>query len=57
MLPQKYVMLGFELSELGDKSLILKFKNKVIFVFGGGINIREDLVGKLCESHLKSFQL
>jgi hypothetical protein len=52
VLPQRYVMLGFKLFELGEESLVIKYKNNILFVLGGGLDTREDFLGKLCEAHL-----
>jgi hypothetical protein len=51
-LPQKYVNLGFELSEVG-KSLTLRCQDNLVFIFFSGIDAREDFVGRLCDCYLK----
>ena len=53
MLPKKYIELGFDLSEFGEKSLILKYKSKIIFVFGGYLAVQNDFIPKLCDYYLK----
>ena len=53
MLPKKYIELGFELSKFGEKSLILKYNNNIIFIFGSYLDVRDDYVSKLCDYYLK----
>ena len=51
-LPEKYVDLGFELSKVGEKSLALKCRNNLIFIFVSGIDAREGFVSRLCDCYL-----
>jgi hypothetical protein len=53
VLPQKYVDLGFELSEVGEKSVALRCRNNLVFVFVSGIDAGDGFVSRLCDWYLK----
>jgi len=52
-LPERYAEMGYELSQVGDKSLALRFEGNLIILFSG-IEAGEGFVSRLCECHLKS---
>jgi hypothetical protein len=53
VLSQKYADLGFKMSKFGKESLALRCQDKVVFVFGSDMDIRDDFVSRLCDCHLK----
>lgn len=57
MLPQKYVEMGFELTKFGEKSLFLKYRSKVIFLFDSYLDIRDNVIPKLCDYYLSAMKL
>jgi hypothetical protein len=54
MLTNKYKDLGFELSRLNGLQ-VLKFRNRIFFILGENVHIRNVLVQKLCDTYLNSF--
>ncbi len=42
------------MSHFGEKSLALRRQDKIVFVFGSGLDLRDDFIVRLCDSHLKS---
>jgi hypothetical protein len=54
-LPQKYTELGFHISSFGMKSMALKHQGRTVFVFGSALDLRDDFIGRLCDSYLKIF--
>ena len=52
-LPQKYVDLGFEVSKVGEKSVALRCRDSLVFVFVSDIDARKGFVSRLCDCHLK----
>jgi hypothetical protein len=57
LLPAKYFELGFEVAKIGDKSLLLTYNKKTVFMFGSYLDVREDFVIKLCDHYLSDRQL
>jgi hypothetical protein len=56
MLPEKYVGLGFELSKLEEKPLILKYRGNPVFIFSSCLDIQDIFLAKLCEYYLISIK-
>jgi hypothetical protein len=52
-LPQKYIDLGFSVGKFGKYSFALRCDNQVIFIFGSGLDLNDEFVGRLCDCHLQ----
>lgn len=53
MVPEKYAELGFEITEFGAKSKVLRFHHKPIFVFNSNANIDSKFLTHICDTYLK----
>ena len=53
MVPKKYAELGFEITEFGAKSKVLRFDKKPIFVFNANSNDDARLLTHICDTYLK----
>lgn len=52
-LPEEYVQIGFNISRLGEQSLVLKHHNRAIFVFGSDLDLKDDFIDRLCDSYIR----
>jgi hypothetical protein len=53
MVTQKYTDLGFDITEFGAKSKVLRFEQKPIFVFNACTNLDAVFLAHICETYLK----
>ena len=52
-LSQNYIDLGFRLSDVGGKTVSLRYQDNLVFTFVSDIDAREGFVSRLCDYHLK----
>ncbi len=53
MIPEKYANLGFELTNFGKNSKVLRFAQKPVFVFNSKADIDVKFLTHICETYLK----
>jgi hypothetical protein len=53
-LGDKYHNLGFELSKEDDTSLILKYKGTIICIIGSQLNLKDEMLIRICDSYLEN---
>lgn len=53
----QYESQGFTISKFNEKSWVLTFKDKPVFLFGSNLLIRSDFVDKLCQAFLEMHRL
>jgi hypothetical protein len=53
MVPEKYADLGFEITDFGANSRVLRFDRRPIFVFNANNGIDLKLLTHICDTYLK----
>ena len=54
MLTKEYIDLGFQLSKL-EGLHVLEYRNRIFFIIGDTVHIRNGLTRKLCDTYRSSF--
>ncbi len=53
MIPEKYANLGFEITNFGKNSKVLRYEQKPVFVFNTRTDIDVKFLTHICETYLK----